>query len=307
MIYVIGHRSPDLDSVAAAIAYAALKNKMETGEEQYLPAVAGDINKETRYALERFGFKQPEKLEDASGKKLILVDHNEFSQAAEGVEKAEITEVVDHHKVNFQYDTPINFRSLPLGATCTIINDDHGHSGVKPEPEMAGLMLSAILVDTVLTKSPTSDRRDQEVIEELAAIAGIEDWQQFGMELFKVRSSVQEAAPAEIIKGDFKDFNTSSGKLGIGQVETVDLSEFDDKQSELLEELKNLKESEEYHTVILFITDILKEGSKFLVATSDREKVERALGVELDNNTVYLEGIISRKKQVAPKFISVFN
>jgi manganese-dependent inorganic pyrophosphatase len=306
MIYVIGHKSPDLDSVAAAICYSKLKNKLSP-EEEYKPAVAGEINKETEYALERFAFNKPETLEDASGKNLILVDHNEFSQAVDGAEETEISEVLDHHKVNFKYDDPIIFRSLPWGSTCTIIVEEYEKAGIEMDANTAGLMLSAILVDTVITKSPTCSNKDREVIEKLAKLAGIQDWREFGMELFKIRSSVRDSAALDIIKGDFKDFETSSGKIGIGQVETVDLSEFDSRREELLQELESLRNSGGYHTTVLFITDIIKEGSEFLVATSDKQKTEEALGAELENGAVYLEGIISRKKQVAPKFTSIFN
>jgi manganese-dependent inorganic pyrophosphatase len=306
MIYVIGHQSPDLDSVAAAICYSELKNK-QFPEENYISATAGEINKETEYALEKFGFDKPALLEDASGKNLILVDHNEFSQAVDGAENAEILEVLDHHKVNFKYDSPILFRSLPWGATCTIIAEEYEQAGLEIDAETAGLMLSAILVDTVITKSPTCLDKDKEVIEKLVGIAGIKDWKEFGMDLFKVRSSVQDSTALDIIKGDFKDFETSSGKIGIGQVETVDLSEFDNRQEELLQELESLKNSDGYHTTVLFITDIIKEGSRFLVATSDERKVEEALGVKPENGVVYLDGVISRKKQVAPKFTSTFN
>ena len=306
MVYVIGHTSPDLDSVVAAISYAQLKNKISSSQ-QHQPAVAGEINKETGYALDRFGFSAPEKLDQASEQELILVDHNEFSQAVSGVEEAEIQEVLDHHKVNFQYGSPITFRSLPWGASCTIIAEEYESQGVELDAGLAGLMLSAILVDTVITKSPTCTEKDKEVIEKLARIAGIEDWQQFGMELFKVRSSVQDSSASEIIQGDFKEFETSLGMIGIGQVETVDVSEFDDRQEELLQELENMRQQQGYHTAVLFITDIIKEGSRFLVATSDQEKAEEALGAQLEGGVVYLDGIISRKKQVAPKFTSTFN
>jgi manganese-dependent inorganic pyrophosphatase len=209
--------------------------------------------------------------------------------------------------VNFKYDDPIPFHVLPWGSTCTIITKEYEQAGMEMDANTAGLMLAAVLVDTVITKSPTCSDKDKEVIERLAGLAGIEDWKQFGMELFKVRSSVQDSAALDIIKGDFKDFETSVGRIGIGQVETVDLSEFDSRQEELLRELESLRNSEGYHTTVLFITDIMQEGSKFLVATSDEQKVKEALGAELENGVVYLEGVISRKKQVAPKFLAVFD
>ncbi|MBA3047151.1 manganese-dependent inorganic pyrophosphatase [Patescibacteria group bacterium] len=318
-IYIIGHKSPDLDSVAAAISYANFKNRrsplprdcgeaeMQSGGEEYLPASAGAMNKETVFALEKFGFEAPEILKNADGKKVILVDHNEFAQAADGVENAEIIEVLDHHKVDFKYSEPIVFDVRPWGASCSIIAEKYFKNNLELNKNLAGLMLAAILVDTVITKSPTCTENDKIIIEKLAGIADIKHWQEFGMEIFKIRSSASELSDAEIIKSDFKDFNFKQGKFGIGQVETVDLNNFADRKNGLMDELNKLKNSENYHSVILFITDIIKEGSEFLVATNDQEKVEQALGVKLDNNKVYIKGVISRKKQVAPKFAGVFD
>ena len=305
-IYVVGHQSPDLDSVAAAIAYSELKNQLED-TDAYQPVVAGQVNQETAYALEKFGFQAPESLEDATGKKVILVDHNEFSQAVDGIQEAEIQEVLDHHKVNFKYDSPISFCSLPWGASCSIIARRFKNSGREISRELAGLMLSAILVDTIITKSPTCTDKDVEVIKELAEQAGIEDWQQFGIEIFKVRSNVSELEAEDIIKGDFKNFDLAQGKIGVGQVETVDLSEFDSREEELLETLKRIKQEQEYHTVILFITDIMKEGSRFLVATDNPDKLGQAFGADLSQGKAFVEGVMSRKKQVAPKLEEYFS
>ncbi len=305
-IYVIGHKSPDLDSVASAIAYAQFKNTVEQ-TEKYIPAVAGAINKETQFALEKFGYQTPMLLEKVEGKKLILVDHNEFSQSPAGIENAEIVEVLDHHKVNFSYSQPIRFCVFPWGATCTIIARLFKDKSMVPPKPLAGLMLSAILVDTVITKSPTCTDIDVNTILSLAQVAQIDDWRAFGMELFKIRASVSQLSAAEIIKSDFKDFNFKAGKVGIGQVETVDLIEFKPREAELLKALEKMRVEENYHTVILFITDILKEGSLFLVSTTDKAKVAKALGAQLENGKVYLEGIISRKKQVAPRFLEVFD
>ena len=305
-IYIIGHKSPDLDSVAGAIGLANLKNILDS-DNQYIPAVAGKINRETEFALKKFGFDSPEILKDASNKKVILVDHNEFAQAVDKIENAEIIEVLDHHKVDFKHSEPIAVNVKPWGASCSIIADEYFKNNLELNKNLAGLMLSAILIDTVITKSPTCVEQDKKIIEKLAGIADIADWKKFGMELFKIRSSVSELSDVEIIKSDFKDFNFKQGKFGIGQVETVDLNNFVDREDGIINELNKIKQAENYHSVILFITDIINEGSKFLVATSDQEKVEQALGAELENGKVYIKGVISRKKQVAPGFVGVFD
>ena len=168
-------------------------------------------------------------------------------------------------------------------------------------------MLSAVLVDTVITKSPTCTDIDKEVIDELAKTAGITDWKEFGMEIFKVRGAVSDMSNEDIIKNDYKDFEFKAGKFGIGQIETVDLNDFAAREDELLSELAKIQAAEGYHSVILFISDIIKEGSKFLVATNDKEAMEKALKNKLENNRVYISGILSRKKQVVPMLTEVFD
>ena len=305
-IYVIGHKSPDLDSVVSAIAYANFKNITEK-TDVYTPAVAGEINRETQYALEKFGFEKPETLEQSVGVKLILVDHNEFSQAVDGVDEAEVMEVLDHHKVNFAYSQPIPFEARPWGATATIITEKFFKQNLEINKNLAGLMLSAILVDTVITKSPTTTEKDVKIIDQLSKLAEIENWEEFGVEIFKVRSDVSRLSAPDIIKGDFKDFELSSGKFGVGQVETADLSEFDSREEELLQALEEIKTKGGYHTTILFITDIMEEGSRFLVASEDKEALGEALGADFSTqNKAFIPGIMSRKKQVAPKLEKKF-
>jgi manganese-dependent inorganic pyrophosphatase len=305
-IFIVGHKSPDLDSVAAAIAYAELGKKLNS-EIEYVAAAAGELNKETIFALEKFGFDQPEILENIGGKDLILVDHNEASQSPDGIGEAKIIEILDHHKLDFKYNEPIKVLIQPWGASCSIVFDLFEKNNIIPEKKLAGLMLSAILVDTVITKSPTCTEIDKKIIEKLSKIAGVADWRIFGMELFKIRASVSELSAEQIIKSDFKDFNFKAGKVGIGQVETVDLNDFSAREEELLSALADLKNKEAYQSVILFITDIIKEGSKFFVATEDQARVEKALGAKLENSMVYIKGVISRKKQVLPKFTEVFD
>lgn len=305
-IYIVGHKSPDLDSVAGAISYAILKNKLEN-TDRYISVVAGEINKETAYVLELAGIKKPDLITDVKDKTIILVDHNEFSQTVDGAENANIIEVLDHHKVNFSYSSPIAFKVLPWGASCTIIAHGYLSSNVEISKELAILMLSAILVDTVITKSPTCTEFDKMMIEKLSQIAQIQDWRKFGMEIFKIRGSVNELSDEQIIKGDFKDFNYAAGKFGTGQVETVDLNDFANREDGLIKQLDKIRVDGGYHTVILFLTDIINEGSLFLVSSSDEKGVEEAFGKKLENKKMYVEGILSRKKQVAPRLSEVFD
>ncbi|MDO8261200.1 MAG: manganese-dependent inorganic pyrophosphatase, partial [Candidatus Magasanikbacteria bacterium] len=276
-IYIIGHKSPDTDSVVSAISYASLKNKLEE-TDIYIPVVAGEINQATSFVLEKFGFEKPEVLKDATDKTLILVDHNEASQIVDGAENAGIIEIVDHHKFNFTCNEPIMITTRPWGSTISIITGMYMDNEMEIEKEMAGLMLAAILDDTVITKSPTCTEVDEELIEKLAELAGVSDWKALGMEIFKAKANVSSLGEMEIIKNDFKDFNYKAGKFGIGQVETVDLNDFKDREEKLLAEMKKMQTEENYHSVILFITDIINEGSQFLIVTSDEATMEKALG-----------------------------
>lgn len=305
-IYVIGHKSPDLDSVAAAYAYASYKNKVEN-TDIYEAAVAGQLNKETIFALEKFCFSQPVVPTEMMGQKLILVDHNETSQSIDGSEQAIILEIIDHHKIDFKYHEPIAITTRPWGSSCTLIYQLFFKGKVGLEKNLAGLMLSAILVDTVITKSPTCTDIDKETIIELSKIAEIEDWQKFGMDLFKVRSSVSEMLIEEIIKSDFKEFILKVGTFAIGQVETVDLNEFSSREDEIMAELKKTKEQESYHSAILFITDIIQEGSKFFVVSDDIAGIEKAMNTKFTDGRAYIPGIMSRKKQVIPEIMDVFD
>lgn len=304
--YVIGHMPPDLDSVAAAISYANFKNKQE-GTDKYVPAYAESLNKETEYVLDKFGFEAPAKLDTLAGKNVILVDHNESAQAATGIEEAKLVEILDHHKMDFKYSEPIGVLIRPWGSSCSIIYDLYMAAGIEIEKNMAGLMLSAALVDTVISKSPTCTPVDIEIMDSLAELAAINDWKEYGMEVFKVRSSVGDLKAEEIVKSDFKDFPMKAGKIGIGQVETADLTEFKERSAELLEAIKKIKDEGSYHTVALFITDIINEGSLFMVHSDDEAGFEKTFEAKLENNQVYIDGIISRKKQVAPKFSEQFD
>ena len=306
MIYTISHKSPDLDSVVASIAYAALKNKLSDNEE-YAAASAGAINKETAYILDKFNINRPQVLDNIAGKTVVLVDHNEPSQIQDGFESAKIIEVLDHHKIKFDCSEPIQLEVRPWGSSCSIVADKYFANEVEIEKELASALLAGVLVDTIITKSPTYTKYDGEIIEKLSAISGIAGWREFGMEVFKVRSDIADYTNDAIIRNDFKDFEFKAGKFGVGQVETADVSVFESRVPEFLEQLNVIRAQNNYHSVILFITDIINEGSLFLVASSDENAVSEALNAELQNHQVYITGILSRKKQVIPMLEEKFN
>lgn len=312
---VVGHKNPDTDSVCSAISFAYLWNKWkEKGILEKLkidlnanPAVQGDLNAETRFVLEKFGFKVPQKLSDAVGKKIALVDHSEKAQSLENLEKGEIVAIIDHHKLgDITTPNPIFFIALPVGCTATVLKVLYDKTGVEVTKEIAGIMLASILSDTVIFKSATTTELDKEVAEELAKIVGIKDLVKFGIEIKAKLSEVEGMSAMDIIMRDFKDFNMGGKKVGIGQIELLDLSLIESKREEIYKELVK-KKSEGYHSVFLMLTDIIKEGTELMVVTEDPKVVEKAFGKKLEGRSVWLNGVMSRKKQVVPPLEKAFS
>lgn len=303
-VYVVGHKSPDTDSICAAIAYAELKKKLGVDA---VPARLGELNSETDFVLKKFGIPVPELMTDATGKKLIIVDHSETTQAPDNFDKAEVVEIVDHHKIgDITTPNPIFFLAMPVGCTCTIIKKLYDYFGIEIPKEIAGIMLSAILSDTVMFKSVTTTDEDKERAKELAKIAGIEDIEAYAMEMFKAKSDIAGKTPRDLIFRDFKDYVMSGKKVGVGQIEIVDLSLLADIKDSIYEEMKKVKEEAQRHSVFLMLTDIMKEATELLVVTDEPAVVEKAFGIPLKEKSVWLEKVMSRKKQVVPPLEKAF-
>jgi len=312
-VYVVGHMNPDTDSVCSAIVFAYLLNRWkENGlvkiEGEAVPAIQGEPNPETKFVLEKFGVSIPEIVEDVENKTVALVDFSEKAQAPKNIEKAEIIAIVDHHKIgDITTPNPILFVNLPVGCTATVLKKLFDWTGIEIPKELAGLMLSSILSDTVIFKSATTTELDKEVARELAEIAGVENIEEFGVEIKAKLSAIDELSARDIILRDFKDFDMSGNKVGIGQIELVDLKLVENRKNEILEELKKMKEEKGYHTIALMLTDIMKEGTELLVVTDDASVIEKAFGKKLEGNSVWLDGVMSRKKQVVPPLENAFS
>lgn len=240
-------------------------------------------------------------------KKMILVDHNERGQAVEGIEEAEILEVVDHHRVaDFQTVGPLQFRAEPLGCTCTIIAKMYKEQGVEIPKNVAGLMLAAIISDTLLFRSPTCTKIDKEIALELASIAGV-DAEEFGLAMFKAGTSLVGKTIEEIYNQDYKAFNIGDAKVGIAQVNTMDIDGFAPLKAEMLEYMENLCVENGFDTAVLLLTDVINATSEVFVAGSYPEYVENAFNVQLVEHEANLPGVISRKKQVVPAITRAIN
>ncbi len=304
-VYVVGHKSPDTDSVAAAISYANLKNQLGL-PEIYIPAAAGKINSETKFVLDHFSVPVPETITDGKGKKIILVDHNEVAQAVDNIKEANLMEVVDHHKIgDIQTASPIFFHNEPVGSTATIISAMYDQYKVPITKEMAGVMISAILSDTVLFKSPTCTAKDKEQVAKLAKITG-EDYQQYGIAMLTAKSDISSKTAMDIVKGDYKHFDFAGTKAGVGQIEVMDLSVLAPRKKEILETMEKVRKDEGLSFVLIMLTDVMKEASDLLFVGKPVEKFEKAFEGKMENSSIYKKGVLSRKKQVIPPLEAAF-
>lgn len=300
---IIGHKNPDSDSIVAAIACADLYAKRGL---DVVAAAQGNPAPETAFILERFGLKAPEVMTSVAGRDVYVVDYSDLAQAPDDFADCNLKGIVDHHKLgDMTSSSPVEAVIMPVGCTNTILKRMYDYLGFAPSKEIAGTMLCAILSDTVIFKSPTCTEADKKAAAELAAIAGINDIAALGMELFTAKSAVKGVSARDLIMRDFKDFNMSGHKVGIGQLELVDIAILEDRIPELVEELGKMK-AEGRHTAMLLLTDIMKEGSVLIMASDDPAKVAGAWGKTLGEGNVWLEGVMSRKKQVVPNLEAAF-
>jgi manganese-dependent inorganic pyrophosphatase len=304
-LFIFGHKNPDTDSICSAIAYADLKSKLGLEVE---PVRLGEVNAETQYALDHFQVEAPRLVEKVSSevKNVILVDHNERQQSAEDIDQVRVVEVIDHHRIaNFETSDPLYYRCEPVGCTATILNKMYKENGVEIEKNIAGLMLSAIISDSLLFKSPTCTEQDVAAAKELAAIAGV-DAESYGLAMLKAGADLSQKSVAELITLDAKEFQMGNYKVEVAQVNTVDTNDVMNRKAELEEALKQ-KVAEKNLDLFLFVaTDILTNDSVALAIGPKAGVVEEAFNVKLENNTAVLKGVVSRKKQIVPPLTDAF-
>ncbi|SCW26631.1 manganese-dependent inorganic pyrophosphatase [Ruminococcaceae bacterium YRB3002] len=248
--------------------------------------------------LSRFHLLRPRR------KNIVLVDHNESAQSVPGLEQAEILEIIDHHRLaDIQTSQPINVRNETVGSTTTIIAEMYQECGIAPSPAMAGLMVSAILSDTVMFKSPTCTERDKVLANRLARIAGI-TIEEIGAELYDA-SGVNNLSAERLIRTDFKEFHIAGQTLGVSQIICVDSKSMTGRKDEFLETMEMLKKKNGYDMVILMLTDVLLEGTVLLYIGSD-DVIQNAFSAEAHDNELFLPGVMSRKKQIIPMLTALW-
>lgn len=298
-VLVFGHKNPDTDTITSAIVYADLKNQIGVEAEAVR---LGDLNNETIFALEKFGFEAPRLIENVSteAKKVILVDHNEKQQSADGIEEVQVTEVIDHHRIaNFETADPLYYRAEPVGCTATIINKIYKEKGIEVPANIAGLMLSAIVSDTLLFKSPTCTEEDIVAARELEGIAGV-DVEKYGLAMLKAGADLSDKSLEDLLTLDAKEFGMGESKVVIAQVNAVDVNDVMSRQAELEELITREIQEKELDLFFFVVTDILNNDSVALALGKLALKAEAAFNVKFENNTALLKGVVSRKKQVVP-------
>ncbi|TYS63459.1 manganese-dependent inorganic pyrophosphatase [Sutcliffiella horikoshii] len=298
-VLVLGHKNPDTDSICSAIAYADLKKQLGMDAE---PVRLGELNGETEYALKEFNSEVPRLVETVANevKEVILVDHNERQQSVSDIDQVRVLEVIDHHRIaNFETTDPLYYRAEPVGCTATILNKLYKENGVEISKPVAGLMLSAIISDSLLFKSPTCTEQDVQAAKELAEIAGV-NAEEYGLAMLKAGADLSDKTVEQLISLDAKEFQMGNYKVEIAQVNTVDTNDVLAKQEELEAVITANVADKDLDLFLLVVTDILENDSVALALGSQAPVVEKAYNVTLENNTALLKGVVSRKKQVVP-------
>ncbi|MED1864521.1 manganese-dependent inorganic pyrophosphatase [Fictibacillus nanhaiensis] len=298
-VLIFGHKNPDTDTITSALVYADLKTKLGQNVEAIR---LGEINGETQYALDYFKAELPRLVEHVSAEAnaVILVDHNERQQSANDIDKVRVLEVIDHHRIaNFETSDPLYYRAEPVGCTATILNKMYKEKGVQVEKNIAGLMLSAIISDSLLFKSPTCTDEDVAAAKELAEIAGV-DAEKYGLEMLKAGADLSDKSVEELISLDAKEFNIGENKIEVAQVNTVDASDVLKHQEDLESAITKVIADKGLDLFMFVVTDILTNDSTTLALGKRSQSVEEAYNVKLENNTAVLKGVVSRKKQIVP-------
>ena len=298
--YVFGHTNPDTDSIASAISMANLQTQTGRYAESFR---LGNINKETKYALNTFNMQEPEllsKIEDHTN--VIMVDNNEFSQSVSGIENAHIQMVVDHHRLNLHTSEPVYCIAEPVGCASTILYKLYRQEDVTITPRIAGMMLSAIISDTLMFRSPTCTDQDRMTAEKLSKIAGINLYD-YGYKLLEAGTDISDCTAEEIINIDSKDFMHHELKITISQINSSNVDEVFKRKHEIEKAIEAKIKKENIDLFVFVVTDILEANSRVIVLGNRTDIFERAFHTELIANTTLLKGVVSRKKQILPAIL----
>ena len=296
-IIVFGHKSPDTDTICSSLVMADLQTKIR-GEE-VAACRLGELNEETKYALKYFDIEAPKYIESVEeGQRVMLVDHNEFSQSVEGIEKAKIEAVVDHHRINnFETSEPLFYYAQPVGCTATILFELYKTNNIEIESKIAGLMLSAIISDTLLLKSPTTTEKDKKALAELAKIANVVV-ENYGLEMLKAGTNLDKYTEDELIRLDAKKIEKEDIKYVIAQVNTVSIPDVLKRKAKIEQEINKEILAKGLSLFVFVITDIVNSNSEAIVLGDRTDAISKTY--EIKDNIAVMPGVVSRKKQILP-------
>ncbi len=296
-VFIFGHKNPDTDSITSSLVLANLETKLGREVES---CRLGKINKETQYVLDYLGIEPPRLIENVEeGSEVILVDHASDKETIDNLDKVKILKIVDHHKVALNTAYPLYYRAEPVGCTGTILYKMYKENRVEIDKVMATLMLSAIISDTLLFKSPTCTSEDKEAAEELAKISGLNP-DTYGLEMLKAGTDLADFSIQEILSLDAKEFDLNGVKAIINQVNTASIEDVMQMKSDLEAGMQKVMDEKSLDLFMLLITDIVNSNSQTIALGKRADLIEKSYGVKLENNTALLKGVVSRKKQVVP-------
>ena len=302
-VLVFGHQNPDNDAIMSAVVLSQLLNQAEYAGNTYEACALGALPAESAKLLADAGVAQPRQIDSVEeGQLVLLTDHNESAQSVEGLKSATVFGVVDHHRIgDFETTGPLHYLAFPWGSSCTIVTKVAQMLGIELTNVQAKLLLSAMMTDTLMLKSPTTTDVDRAVAAQLGEQVGV-DPVAFGMEVFLTRPSGSFTA-AEMVGNDIKMFEPAGKKLLIGQYETVDKSRALGMIDEIREAMRAYAAEKGADGIVLCITDIMEEGSQVLLE-GDTESAQKGLSISDEHDGVWMPGVLSRKKQVAAPIIA---
>ena len=303
-VLIFGHKSPDTDSICSSMVAERLAKHYGLDAEAVR---LGDLNNETEYILNHLGLEAPRKISEVeAGQKVILVDHNEKDQSVDGRDNAEVIGVIDHHRISaFETLSPLYYMAKPYGCTSTVLYEIFKREDIEIDKVTAQLMLSAIVSDTLLLKSPTCTEKDVEAFRELEKIAEV-NAEEYGLEMLKAGTDLSMYSADEIINLDAKEFTQNGKKAVIAQVNTADINDVFTRKDEIAFAMEKSISERNLDLYMFLVTDIINTNSKAIVLGNEKSAVEKAFGKTIDeNDSVFLEGVVSRKKQVLPQILEV--
>jgi len=303
MIYLVSHKNPDTDSIVSSLV---MKCFLEKSGQKVKVCRIGKVNKETTYILNYLKEKAPALIKNVAGKKLFLVDHNEIEHGGKGMEKAEIIGILDHHRLGgIETVFPIFSRTEPLGSTSTLVFKVFKEKGLTLQKKQAVLLLAGIISDTLKFISPTTTNEDKKFAKELEKISG-ENINKLAKEMFKARFDVSGTNLKDLLTKDYKEFKLGKTVVGIAVWETPSPQGILGRKTKIIEGLKKIKKQRKIDLIYFGTLDIFKKECKlFLISEKERRIAEKAFGKKEKDNIIYLPGVISRKKQIVPKFAKV--